>query len=184
MSFLDRFSAPLCDFVGQTTDAAAILHELERSNLFLIPLDEDGRWFRFHHLFAAVANGELEADRPEQIPELHARAAQWFREHDHIDDAVRHFLAGGDLAERVALWSRPTGCRTSTPDGRDRSGVARCPGHSPTAEDPAAAVVAAWVAALIGDRAELTPPPDGARRSSGTTAPSRTAPGRWSPRSR
>ena len=103
MSFLDRFSAPLCNFVGETTDAAAILHELERSNLFLIPLDEDRRWFRFHHLFAAVANGELEADHPERVPGLHARAAQWFREHDHIDEAVRHSIAGGDMAGASAL---------------------------------------------------------------------------------
>ena len=156
MSFLDRFSAPLCNFVGQTTNAAAILHELERSNLFLIPLDENGHWFRFHHLFAAVANGELEADHTEQVPELHARAAQWFREHDHIDEAVRHYIAGGDLAGASALvqahWlSYVDAGRASTV----RAWLDAL-GDSPTAKDPAAAVVAAWVAALFGDRSELT----------------------------
>ncbi len=156
MSFLDRFSAPLCNFVGQTTDAAAILHELERSNLFLIPLDENGHWFRFHHLFAAVANGELEADHSEQIPELHARAAQWFREHDYIDDAVRHYIAAGDLAGASALvqahWLSyvDAGRATTVRAWLDALG------DSPTAKDPAAAVVAAWVAALFGDRSELT----------------------------
>ena len=62
MSILDRFCAPLCDFIAETTGSAGILHELERTNLFLVPLDDEGRWFRFHHLFAAVARSEL-ADR-------------------------------------------------------------------------------------------------------------------------
>ena len=156
MSFLDRFSAPLCNFVGETTDAAAILHELERNNLFLIPLDEDRRWFRFHHLFAAVANGELEADHPERLPELHARAAQWFREHDHIDEAVRHSIAGGDMAGASALVQAHWLSYVDAGRAAAVRGWLDALGDSPTAQDPAAAVVAAWVAALIGDRAELT----------------------------
>ena len=79
MSILDRFCAPLCDAVGGTTGSAQLLDDLERRNLFLVPLDGDGRWFRFHHLFAAVARSELEALHGDRIPQLHERAAQWHR---------------------------------------------------------------------------------------------------------
>ena len=156
MSFLDRFSAPLCDFVRQTTGSAAILHELERSNLFLIPLDEERRWFRFHHLFAAVASGELEADHPDRVPELHVRAAQWFRDHDHIDDAVRHSLASGDTAGASTLVQ--THWLSYVDAGR--AATVRvwldALGSTATASDPASAVAAAWVAALFGDTENLT----------------------------
>jgi len=176
MSFLERFSAQLCDFVRQTTGSAAILHELERSNLFLIPLDEDRQWFRFHHLFAAVATGELEADHPDRIPELHARAAQWFRDHDHIEDAVHHFLAGGDTAGASALVQMHWMSYVDAGRAATVRGWLDALGTTPTAADPASAVTAAWVAALFGDTENLThllmeldevrdygPLPDGAR---------------------
>ena len=67
MSILDRFCAPLCDAVGGTTGSAQVLDDLERRNQFLVPLDGDGRWFRFHHLFAAVARSELEARHGDRI---------------------------------------------------------------------------------------------------------------------
>jgi LuxR family maltose regulon positive regulatory protein len=155
MSFLDRFSAPLCDFVGQTTGSATILHELERSNLFLIPLDEERHWFRFHQLFAAVAAGELEADHPEQIPGLHARAGQWFRDHGHIDEAVRHFLAGGDTAGASALVQAHWMSYVDAGRAATVRGWLDAMGASPTAMDPASAVAAAWLAALFGDTANL-----------------------------
>jgi LuxR family maltose regulon positive regulatory protein len=156
ISFLDRFSAPLCDFVAKTTGSAAILQDLERTNLFLMPLDEEGHWFRFHHLFAAVAIGELEAERPGEIPDLHVRAAEWLRDHDHIEDAVRHFLAGGDLASATTLvqehWMRYVDAgRVATV----RSWLEAL-GTPSAASDPASAVAAAWMYAFIGDTAGLT----------------------------
>ena len=167
MSFLDRFSAPLCDFVRQTTGSAAILHELERSNLFLIPLDEERHWFRFHHLFAAVASGELEADHPDQVPELHARAAQWFRDHDHIDDAVRHFLAAGDTAGASA--TRPdalVGVRRRR-TGRDRPGVARCLGQHVDGDGSGVGRGGGVGGGALRGHREHDAPPGGARGSPG-----------------
>ena len=76
MSILDRFTASLCDAVWGRTGSAALLHDLERANMFLIPLDEGRRWYRFHHLFAAVARAELEVEHPRRVPVLHARAAR------------------------------------------------------------------------------------------------------------
>ena len=79
VSILERFSASLCEFVLQMPHAGRIMHDLERSNLFLVPLDASRQWFRFHHLFAAVARSELEAEDPALVPRLHERAADWFR---------------------------------------------------------------------------------------------------------
>ncbi len=64
MSILDRFSARACDFMTGGTGSAAILHELERTNLFLVPLDESRTWFRFHHLFASVAGASWRSSTP------------------------------------------------------------------------------------------------------------------------
>ena len=100
ISILDRFSASLCDHVVGTTASATLLHDLSRTNLFVVPLGDDGVWFRFHHLFAAVARSELEITHPERVRSLHARAAEWFRDHGHIDEAVRHSLAAGDARGR------------------------------------------------------------------------------------
>ena len=103
MSILDRFTASLCDAVWDRPGSAAVLHDLERANMFLIPLDEGRRWYRFHHLFAAVARAELEVEHPQRVPVLHARAAEWFRQHDFIDEAVNHALAAGSAGDVASL---------------------------------------------------------------------------------
>ena len=71
--------------------------------MFLVPLDEGRQWYRFHHLFAAVVRAELEVEHPERVPVLHARAAEWFREHDFIDEAVAHALNAGSVEAVAAL---------------------------------------------------------------------------------
>ena len=103
MSILDRFCAPLCDAVGGTTGSAQLLDELERRNLFLVPLDGDGRWFRFHHLFAAVARSELEARHGDRIAQLHERAAQWHSTNGDIAEAISHLRAAGRRGEAARL---------------------------------------------------------------------------------
>jgi LuxR family maltose regulon positive regulatory protein len=155
MSILDRFSAPLADFMTGSTNSAALLHELERSNLFLVPLDERRRWFRFHHLFASAARSELEMEEPERIPVLHATAAHWFREHGHVDEAVMHSLAAGsfdDAAELVqANWLDYVGA------GRAATVIGWLDALGPSAieNDPTARVTAGWMAAMSGDEEAL-----------------------------
>lgn len=176
MSILDRFSAPLCDFVSDTTGSAGILHDLERTNMFLVPLDEQREWFRFHYLFAAVARSELEVAHPDRVPTFHARAAAWFRDHGHIDEAVTHLLASGGTSEAALLvqanWLKYVDA------GRAATvfGWLDALGAPSIAADPAAGVTAAWMAAMSGDDAGLArhlaaleefgdygPLPDGAR---------------------
>ena len=103
-SVLDRLSGPLCDAVlglahGQAGDdsySQLTLDRLERENLFLIPLDGERRWFRYHHLFADLLRLRLRHEHPALVAELHRRAAAWFEQHGAPAEAVEHALAAGD----------------------------------------------------------------------------------------
>jgi ATP/maltotriose-dependent transcriptional regulator MalT len=100
-SVLDRLSGPLCDAVTGRCDGQTLLEAAERAGLFLVPLDEDRRWWRYHHLFADLLRARLAQERPGRAAELHRAAATWWERHGMVDDAVRHGLATGDVA-RVA----------------------------------------------------------------------------------
>jgi LuxR family maltose regulon positive regulatory protein len=89
-SILDRLSAPLCDAVTGRDDSAAVLRQLEQANLFLVPLDEERAWYRYHRLFADFLRTDLE---PEWATALHLKAARWFAAHDLLPEAARHALA-------------------------------------------------------------------------------------------
>ena len=176
MSLLDRFSAPLCDFVRGSTGSAAILDQLERSNLFLVPLDDQRHWFRFHHLFSAVARIELEFEGPERAQVLHSRALEWFRDHGHIDEAVKHALAAGRTTDAAALVRENWLSYVDTDRATTVAGWLAALGNRSVADDPVAGVTAAWMAALFGQEEKLNkllteleefpdvgPLPDGAR---------------------
>jgi len=100
-SILSQMTAPLCNAVTGRDDSQSILAYLEQANLFLVPLDDERRWYRYHHLFADLLRGSLEQTRPGQSPVLHRRASEWFEQNGLIAEAVRHALAIGDI-ERVA----------------------------------------------------------------------------------
>ncbi len=102
-SVLERLSGPLCDALTGHTDGQELLESAERSNLFLIPLDEERRWWRYHHLFADLLRARLLRQHPEQVPHLHRAAAEWHERHGLADDAVRHALAAGDDAWAARL---------------------------------------------------------------------------------
>jgi LuxR family maltose regulon positive regulatory protein len=102
-SVLDRLSAPLCEAVTRRPDAGRLLERAEQANLFLLPVDDRGEWYRYHQLFAGVLRLQLGRDDPERLPLLHARASDWFAAAGQASEAVRHALASGDLdaAERL-----------------------------------------------------------------------------------
>jgi len=103
-AILEQFNTPLCEaVVGESVDADLLIR-LEAANLFLIPLDDERRWYRFHHLFGEFLRHRLMTDEPDLVPELHRRASAWFEDAGSPDDAIRHaFLAGDDrLAVRLA----------------------------------------------------------------------------------
>ena len=108
-SILDRLNGPLCDAVVGTADGTRLLREVERSNLFLVALDDRRREYRYHHLFGDLLRAELEATAPELVPELHRRAARFFAGAGDADGAIRHTTAAGDIEEAIELvaahWS-------------------------------------------------------------------------------
>jgi LuxR family transcriptional regulator, maltose regulon positive regulatory protein len=100
---LDRFCAPLCNAVTEREDAREILDVLERSNLFLIPLDDQRLWYRYHHLFADVLQTHLRETQPHRITALHLRASTWYEQNGLRPDAIRQALAAGEFAYAADL---------------------------------------------------------------------------------
>src|SRR5215216_581255 len=102
-SILDRFTAPLCAAITGIEDNGAAIRHLERCRLFIVPLDHLGHWYRYHHLFSDVLRDRLAQAMPEEeLGDLHRRAAVWLEEHDFVEDAARHAVAGRD-------WERAAG---------------------------------------------------------------------------
>jgi LuxR family maltose regulon positive regulatory protein len=95
-SVLDRLFGPLCDAVTGRADGQQLLEQVERANLFLVPLDEERRWWRYHHLFADLLRARLQQASPDRMTELQRAAAAWCEAHELGDDAIRHALAAGD----------------------------------------------------------------------------------------
>jgi LuxR family transcriptional regulator, maltose regulon positive regulatory protein len=102
-AILRRLSGPLCDEVLETEGSAALLEELERSNLFLVPLDDRREWFRYHQLFGELLRLELGHREPALIPALHRRAAAWHRRHGDVEETIHHATAAGDFPEAGSL---------------------------------------------------------------------------------
>src|SRR4029453_13210075 len=105
-SVLERLSGPLCEAVTGRADSQALLEQVERANLFLVPLDEVRGWWRYHRLFADLLRARLEQERPERVAGLHRAGAAWSQQHGLVDDAVRHGLAAGDTLWAARLLER------------------------------------------------------------------------------
>jgi LuxR family maltose regulon positive regulatory protein len=104
-SILDELSGPLCDAVLERTGSAADLDRLERTNLLLIAVDAERRWFRFHHLLGDLLRRELERRDPGAIAGLRARAAVWHESHDQPEVALEYHMAAGDADDVARLAS-------------------------------------------------------------------------------
>ena len=107
-SILEQMCGDLCDavrFHGTVpTNSQAILLQLERSNLFVIPLDDERQWYRYHHLFADLLQSILRQRRSaEQISELHRRASQWYQDRKLLSEAMTHIMAAGDFEAAASV---------------------------------------------------------------------------------
>jgi len=108
-AILDRLSGSVCDAVcslGTSTgreDGRAMLETLERSNLFVFPLDDKRQWYRYHHLFADVLRARLTEEQPDQVSGLHRRASLWYEQNGLPSDAIHHALAAKDFERAAGL---------------------------------------------------------------------------------
>jgi LuxR family transcriptional regulator, maltose regulon positive regulatory protein len=95
-SILGRLTGPLCDALTGRADGDTTLEYLDAANLFVSPINNDCCWYRYHHLFADVMQNRLRHVYPEQLPELHRRAAEWYEQNGFVSEAIRHALSAGD----------------------------------------------------------------------------------------
>ncbi|MCU0485947.1 MAG: hypothetical protein MUC85_07515 [Anaerolineales bacterium] len=96
-SLLEQFTAPLCDVLLGRQDSQALLDRIEQANLFLVSLDDDRRWYRYHPLFADLLRKSLKQMQPGLIPLLHQRASDWYAANQYLADAISHALDAGDV---------------------------------------------------------------------------------------
>ncbi|HNT78524.1 MAG TPA: LuxR C-terminal-related transcriptional regulator, partial [Anaerolineae bacterium] len=102
-AILNRLTAPLCDAVTGRDDSERLLRQLEQANLFLAPLDDERRWYRYHRLFADFMRNHLQGETPELACTLHRRAAAWCAQHALLAEAIEHALHAADF-ESAAQW--------------------------------------------------------------------------------
>lgn len=102
-SILNRMNDALCAAVTGQTHCQERLELLEQQNLFIIPLDDERQWYRYHHLFSEFLQRQCRQKDPEKAKQLYARAANWLEEHGFFEEAVEHFLMGGHYPEVVSL---------------------------------------------------------------------------------
>jgi LuxR family transcriptional regulator, maltose regulon positive regulatory protein len=100
-SILDHLCAPLCDAVTGQSDGQMTLERLEQANLFIVALDDERRWYRYHHLFAEVLRARLQQAQPGSVPELYRRASVWYEQQGLLAEAITLAVAAADL-EQVA----------------------------------------------------------------------------------
>jgi LuxR family maltose regulon positive regulatory protein len=102
-SILDRFCAPLCDELLEISTSRQTLARLERDNLFLIALDDERLWYRYHHLFADYLRLRLDVTEPERVQELHRRASAWYRHNGYAEEAAEQALSGKEYGLAAEL---------------------------------------------------------------------------------
>lgn len=102
-SVLDHLTGSLCDALTGDSDGQDVLDRLDRENLFVVPLDEERSWYRYHHLFADVLRSRLTASEADLVADLHRAASDWYAAHGSVEDGVRHALAGHDFARAGRL---------------------------------------------------------------------------------
>lgn len=109
-SILDYLTGELCDAVCDLSPQGSgqeILETLDRMNLFVVRMDDEGRWYRYHRIFADVLSARLKLATPAQLPRLHQRASEWYEKNGRVHEAVKHALAADDF-NRVAFLVEQT----------------------------------------------------------------------------
>jgi LuxR family transcriptional regulator, maltose regulon positive regulatory protein len=150
-AILDRLHGPLCDAVTGQAEGAARLEVLHRGNFFVVPLDDNRQWYRYHHLFADVLAAHLRAEQPEQIATLHQRASGWYERHGSTADAIRHALAAEDFTRAADLIERAVPAMRSTRQESTVLGWLRAFPDDVLRRRPVLSAAYAWVLLAVGE---------------------------------
>jgi LuxR family transcriptional regulator, maltose regulon positive regulatory protein len=153
-SVLRAMTAPLCDAVTGREGSARLLRELARSNLFVVSLDEQGEWYRYHHLFSELLLYELKGSQPDLVPILHKRARVWLEGAGFFEGAIRQAIEATDYERvRMLIARHWYGNVVAGQAVMVQRWLASLPeGMIP--HDAALALVKAWICALGGEREE------------------------------
>ena len=152
-SILDQMTAPLCDAVLGTTDAAGSLEDLARSNAFIVSLDDQREWYRYHHLFSELLRAELKRRHPELLLVYLRRAAHWCEVHGSPAEAFAYAHEAGDLAHagRIAHAHRDEFASRGHIESL-RLWLDRCT-DADIESDALLSIAAAWVFGYLGEAA-------------------------------
>ncbi len=151
-AILDRFTPSLCDAVAGSANAREIIDILERENLFLVALDDERQWFRYHQLFGQMLLSRLVQTEPGLVPVLHRRASQWHQRWGSVEEAIVHALAGDDITGAIDVVARNWPSCIDTGRIRALRAWLDSIGDDRIRSSPVAAHCAAWCAALSGEQ--------------------------------
>ncbi|WP_132209137.1 LuxR C-terminal-related transcriptional regulator [Kribbella steppae] len=150
-AILYRLTGPLCDAVTGGSYGGQVLAELDRGNVFLVPLDAERSWYRYHHLFGDVLRARLMAEYPEQVPALHQAASDWHASHQLVADAVRHSLAAGDYDRAAYLMEEALPDMRRTRQDSVMLGWTRSLPDTVVRRSPVLNILSGWSLMLAGD---------------------------------
>ncbi len=170
-SLLDRVNGDLADLLTGRPGSERILLELENANAFVVSLDPQRTWFRYHHLFGDLLRLELRRALPEEVPGLHRRAADWLIQHGQVVDAIRHIQAAGDWPRAARLLADYS--FSMTLDGQTQTIQALVQAFPPGANHPELALVYATVDLIQGRLDEAAAHLAVAETYAGTAPPDR-----------
>ncbi|WP_227981605.1 serine/threonine-protein kinase [Nocardia spumae] len=145
----ERICGPLAAELTGRANGQALLEDIERRDLFLRRLDDDGEWFRYHHLFAEFLRQRLERERPERIPRLHRRAAEWFAANDMLTEAIDHAMAAGEPDRAVELVAAHARALVQHSQLATLAALAAKLPVTEAAADPTLQITLAWTAVLM-----------------------------------
>ena len=150
-SILGRLSGPLCDAVTGQGGGKAMLEALDRGNLFLVPLDDRRRWYRYHHLFADVLQARLLDEQPGQVPDLHRRASAWYQQNGEPSVAIGHALAAEDFDRAADLVELAVSVMSQTRQEATVRGWLEMIPDAVIRVRPVLSVAYAWVLLSVGE---------------------------------
>jgi LuxR family maltose regulon positive regulatory protein len=156
-SILDQLNPAVCDAVADRSDSRLLLDQLYRANLFLVPIDRENNWYRFHHLFAGALRSHPAAPCGAGAAALHLRASQWYERNGLADEAIQHALSSSDYARAVDLLEKHAVGMLVQGYSRTVEGWMQAIPPEWRARSPRANLAFAWLHLLRGNFAQVQP---------------------------